>query len=362
MSGYADFTQLGGLNCFQDTLEFMQNSYIKPADALSAFVGDKYVLTGCEEIAGNVTDGWIVVNGQAIEFFGGPITSTSKVVVNTVVIDESYDDATLKPFYYLKTASIGVIGGFDYTELKRLPFKANGVADACTQMSILLKAIIQFEPEVIISGLEVSNVNTGSGTMELSSGLVLFDGKIVTPAAYTGSFPVWLNETGNWINTQPVSGLFIKFDPHTSQRYKNVLDRAITPVGRVIMEETLSDRFDTVTGLGKWEMKGYQLMNAMQGRVPVGLWFDGISQSNVTDSAYQTLPAQGGVKNHVVSKQNIQEFTISKPGSSGTGGVGNPVAGDQSNDGSVDYKVGVTNPTPIDHRQPWNLLVFAKRI
>lgn len=75
---------------------------------------------------------------------------------------------------------------------------------------------------------------------------------------------------------------------------------------------------------------------------------------------FSTVGKSGGSIEHTVTKNNIQEFTISRPGSSGTGGVGNPVAGNGTDDGSVDYKVGVQQPTGINHLPPFKVVMFIR--
>jgi len=372
MNRNIDLTKLGGLFTYQDTLEFMQLAYSQPLDALAKFTGEKFVVSGCVDDGANVSEGWIVVNGELLPFTGGAINT--QIVIETILADEGFDDGTLKQVYTTKRASFGIAGGFNYTDLKRLPFSSTSISECVTQIASMVKNIIQFEPEVILEGCNVSAVNTGASTLEISTGMVLFAGKIVRPAAYAGTYPVYLKEDGGWVTAVPGAGLYITFDPYTSQRYKNVLDRAVTPEDRVIMATTLTDRFDGA-GVGRWEMKGYSLMASMQGRVPVGLWFDGVPEANVTDAIYQVDGNQGGERLHTLQSGEQGAITMNaKMDDIGGGtasavarirlnGVENPING-AANQGSYGTDTNVpaaAASTGHNNVQPFTVIVYAKR-
>ncbi len=370
MSQEVDLTQLGGLFTYQDTLDFLQQAYGKDIKALAAFAGEKYVLTGCaEDGAGNVADGYIVVDGEVMQFFGAAYDGASQVIINTVLGDEGFDDGSLKTIYTRKTATIGNAGGFDYTDLKRLPFAATSIADAVTKLADIVKSIIQFEPEVILSGPD---------ECDISAGLVMFDGEIIASPAYTGAYPAYLQDDGSWVTVAP-AGLYITFDPHTSQRYANVLDRAITPDERIVMQETLSDRFNTGTGLGRWEMKGYILMQELQSRVPKGLWYDGVPVANVTDAVHAADGNTGGEKNHILAANEQGTFTAAIKTDdiiNVVGGGGNADVSIRFNgalepaDGSANaaaYGAETTVPLSIaanghNNQEPFLIIVYAKRV
>jgi hypothetical protein len=159
-----------------------------------------------------------------------------------------------------------------------------------------LNGIIHYEPEVIISGLAVSAVTVGPNTCNISGGLVSFNGTLKTVQPYAGAYPVYLTQDAVWSNAVPGSGLYITFDPHTSQRYIDVITRAQTKPGKIEMFETLTDRF--VNGVGRWEMKGFVLCSALQNRVPVGLWFDNVAETNVTDNNNKVAGNKEGERKH----------------------------------------------------------------
>ncbi len=356
-----DLTKLGGLFTYQDTLEFMQNGYYLPLRAFSIFSGEKYVIAGCVEAGNDVSDGWVVINGEIMPFVGGNFIANPRVIINTVQSDEGFDDGTLKTVYEVKTAGLGNTGGFDYTELKRVAYNSSSIGEFSGKVKKVLDSILQLEPEVILNGCEVSAITTGPDTMDVSAGLVLFDGILLESPAYSGPYPAYLKEDGGWVNIVPGAGLYITFDPHTSQRYINVLDRSLTPSGRIIMMETLSDRFDTGTGLGKWEMKGYQLMSEMQNRVPLGLWYDAIPEANVSDPLHAVEGNQGGEKLHQLTQAELPSI----PGKGLVRTTGNDtVTAFDASPGEMDAKTMQAWPgtdTPHENRQPFTVIVYAKR-
>ncbi len=362
-----NFTNLGGLFVYQDTLEFLQAGNQENFTGIASFIGHRFVLSGCvvDTIANTITNGYIVVNNEILPFLGGNITPV--INIETIVTDEAFDDGTIKPTYTIKRAKLGNITAgpddFNFTELQRLPLMSSSLMEAIENLATISKSTVQLEPEVILSGLAVSNINTGATTLDIAAGVVLFNGQLLKSAAYSGAYPVHLKPDGSWVTGAAPAGLSITFDPHTSQRYINVLDRAFTPSGRIITHKTLTDRFDmTNNGLGRWEMKGFRLLQAIQARVPVGLWWDGVAVTNVTDPGYAATPFTVGSNSHTVNRNNIEKFTVSKPGSSSTSGVGNPVAGGSADDGAISYDIGVDAPTPIDHRQPSLVIVYIERI
>jgi hypothetical protein len=287
MNRQIEFNKFGGLYVYQDTLDFLQRAYSEVIQYQSRGLGDKWVISGCVESGSTVSDGSIVVGSEIINFVGGPIQAF--VTIEQIKTQEQFNDTTLKDTYVIRRAKMVAIpdaNSFAYAGLKRLPLAGSTIYDSLDKYHQILKSLINFEPEVILNGLVVTNVITGPQTCNISGGLVMFNGQLKTAPAYAGTYPVYLTEAGAYQNTIPGSGLYITFDPYTSQRYTDVLNRAMVKSGKIEIYETLSDRF--VNGVGRWEMKGFSLCAALQGRVPVGLWFDGVAVADVTDAYYAT--------------------------------------------------------------------------
>ncbi len=315
MNRNVDFTKLGGLYVYQDTLQFLQTAYGQSLDSLAKSFGDKLIISGLGESGGLVTDGWVIIDGEILPFVGG--TPLAKVRVETITTQEMFDDATQKDVYTIKRAVFSNITGFDYSELKRFHFNSTTISGAFNAVGDVLKNIINFEPAVILEGCAVSAIDTMAQTLAIAPGKHLFNGNLVLSAAYTGSYPAYLTAANTWVTVEPSSGDYIEFNPQTSQRYKDVLRRFNYQTGDLYFSKVLSDRFDLATGLGRWEWKGWKLSDDMAGRVGVG--FDrrssdpqpGVAENiKVWDAAYNTIGNTGGEKKHILTKTELPAVNI----------------------------------------------------
>lgn len=112
---YLDLSNLGGLPFTQDRLDFLQQSYLAAFGAIAKLCGDKVILTGVVSDGVNVTDGWIAYNGELIPFIGGAIAA--QVKINTVAVPFTFGDATIHDVQFTKTATLVLVGDFDFTDL-----------------------------------------------------------------------------------------------------------------------------------------------------------------------------------------------------------------------------------------------------
>lgn len=110
-----DFTNLKGFPLCQDDLDFMNQNYLSAFAAIAKLCGSKTILWGVEHIGSNVTDGWISYNGELIQFIGG--TYAAKVVITETPVPLTFGDNVAHDVIYTKTATCGVSGAFDYSEL-----------------------------------------------------------------------------------------------------------------------------------------------------------------------------------------------------------------------------------------------------
>lgn len=303
-----DLTQLGGLYAYQNTLAFMQDGYGNVLDALAVGLGTRIVLSGCVDSGLSVADGWVIIDGTIMPFVGGVKPGTPMIKVNDVTTKELYDDGNLKDFYFTKYASLVSVGDFNYSLLQRLP-GSKGIMQSLLDVQAMVKALA-VEAAVIMEGCAVSSVDTGASTLAIAAGKAMIDGVWLEVPAYAGTYPVYLSPDATWGTAIP-GGSYVRFNPHTSQRYADVQRRAQTPLGEIKMYKTLSDRFDPVTGVGKWEMTGFKLLTTMQNRVPVGLWWDGVAVSNVSDAAHATAGNQFGEKTHELTEAELPTVNVS---------------------------------------------------
>jgi hypothetical protein len=356
------FDKLGGLYVYQDTLDFLQKAYSETIEGFAKGLGNKFIVSGLTVAGGNISDGFIVVNGELLPFIGG--APLAYVKIETIVTKEQFDDGALKDTYTIRRAKMVALPGadiFPYSDLQRLPIEGSSIFDSLDKYYQMLNSMIGLEPAVIINGCAVSNVNVGASTLDISAGMVMFNGKLKVNGTYSGAYPVHLTEVGGWyVGAPPVTGAYVTFDPNTSQRYVDVLNRALTKAGKIEMYETLSDRF--VAGVGRWEMKGFELMTGMQGRVPVGLWWDGVAVANVTDAAYVAAGATGGENKHELTIAEMPAHTHTFPRftdiGSDSGNAGADGADLQERTGETLSKGG---GEAHENRQPFKIVVYVKR-
>jgi hypothetical protein len=118
-----DFTNLGGLKFTQNRLGFVQESFAEPLGAIARLCGDKTILYGVEVAGSNVSDGWIVVDGELIQFIGGSLAA--QVVITETIVPLVFGNSATHNVHYTKTATCGVIGAFNFSELRPLPSLKN---------------------------------------------------------------------------------------------------------------------------------------------------------------------------------------------------------------------------------------------
>lgn len=100
----------GGFPMTTETLEFLQNSYAKPIEALTNLTGDGVILEGIINTSGTFSSGYLVKNKEIIPFISSPFNTefyiqehTEKVPYNQ---DENNDgELDLKDAYVTRYAS-----------------------------------------------------------------------------------------------------------------------------------------------------------------------------------------------------------------------------------------------------------------
>jgi hypothetical protein len=106
-----DFTHLGGMPGTQQRFDFMQTGYNEAFAAIAKMCGDKTILYGVEVNAGNVSAGWISVNGELVRFIGGAINPlTDWVVFSTAVTPLTFLDNSIHNVHFDKTATSAING------------------------------------------------------------------------------------------------------------------------------------------------------------------------------------------------------------------------------------------------------------
>lgn len=108
-------THLGGFPLDQEALDFMQQSYRDALAAMANLCGDKVILQGVTVTGGNVSSGWIAVNGELIPFIGGAVGA--QVVIAETAQSVSFEDGNVREVYFTKTATCGALGAFPFSDL-----------------------------------------------------------------------------------------------------------------------------------------------------------------------------------------------------------------------------------------------------
>jgi hypothetical protein len=365
-----DLTQLDGFGFTQDALDFLQAGYAKDTEALANALGSKVILSGCDDLGATMSDGYVSIDGELLPFVGGP--KAPKIWIEEITDVELFGDSSLKTVYTTRRVRMGNVGPYNLTDLKKLKTDELSVNDsdvmasakAVKKLNDSILAMLSFETAIILKGCEVSNVNDIAFTLDIAAGVVMIDNKIVSTAAYSGAYPVYIKPDGTFDTVLPV-GTSIKFDPHSSQRYADVLKRATTSVGEIKTFKTLSDRFDGA-GLGRWEMLGFKICDDMQSRTPVGLDRRVVDPvDNVWDANHTVAGNTGGEKMHQLTEAEMPSHSHGLPGEGG-GFLNIPSLVTNANSDEDDDNGGQTAEAGGDqahnNMQPYRIVVFAERI
>lgn len=357
------------------TLGFLQSTLQDSITGLAKYFGEAVILSGMVEAGMNVSDGWILIEGELIFFEGG--VKTASFIIEQTVVQKANQNGALIDRYFTRKAKFGTGGtSYAYADLQRL--------EGIQALQNRLLDLITFEPEVIVSGCVVSSVNTGLSTLAISAGVAVINRKFVTVPTYTGGYPIYLTEDGTWTNTAPGSN-FIAFNPYTSQRLADVTARATSPAGDIRMRAALSTSFDG-TGLGKWDLKGWALCNGANGTLDLRSRFPVAYDSRISDPggnlwdvAYNTPGANGGEKEHTLTtaempshRHGADTIAEGQPGM-----ILKSVAGQSTTVNSIDNSGSGTEPnvtaSPVavplaggggghENRPPFKVLVFIQRV
>ena len=120
MNKRIDFSFNGGFPATQYMTNFMQDSYRSCFMAFAALVGDKTIVQGCDVVGGQVTNGWISVGGELIQFIGGVLPPDASVAITETPSSRLFENGSTHDVYFVKTATISTPGTFPFADLKRL--------------------------------------------------------------------------------------------------------------------------------------------------------------------------------------------------------------------------------------------------
>lgn len=107
--------QTGGFPLETDSLEFMQSCWTV-LGALGYIAGNTVILQGCVEVSGNVTAGYLYINGEVVRFDGGAIGSAIRI--QETPITRIFQDGTEKVVFKERKAVFGT-PGLAWSQFKR---------------------------------------------------------------------------------------------------------------------------------------------------------------------------------------------------------------------------------------------------
>lgn len=110
-----NYSNLGGMPLTQNRLDFMQQSYLAAFGAIAKLCGNKSILFGVEHTGGDVSDGWIVVDGELLPFAGG--SYGTRVVIIETALSLAFADSSMHDVEFTRYATCGSLGGFAFSDL-----------------------------------------------------------------------------------------------------------------------------------------------------------------------------------------------------------------------------------------------------
>lgn len=112
-----DFSLINGFPLNQAALARMQTAY-SIFNALGSIVGDKTIISGCNVVGANTTNGVVYLNGEVFEFRGG--STQSKVIIKEDVTNLVYKNNNSYPVVKTRYVTFGAgVGAIDWVDFKR---------------------------------------------------------------------------------------------------------------------------------------------------------------------------------------------------------------------------------------------------
>ena len=237
------------------------------------------------------------------------------------------------------------------------------------------------DSKIILSGVEVSNLNQPGMTFDLSEGFVYLNGAIMRVPAYSGSYPIYIHEAtavdddrdfedGNTDTvattrvaeyTGSPSGDSIELNYTSGYYLDTVIRRASYGIGDIRLLTVTTDKFDgTGLGLDTSVERGFALCNGNNGTPDLTGKFI-VGQGGAGD--YAIIGNTGGEETHALTIAEMPTHShnigIDQDGSDAPGSnaaVGSSVADSQAgtdNRGSGD---------PHENRPPYYVLAYVMKV
>ncbi len=240
--------------------------------------GWAYVISGCVVSAGTMTDGWILLNNggtyEVLFFEGGTVGSL--YVISQTAVQKANEDGTLVDRIITRKCTFGSgVGAFQFQDV----YKPATGFDAAKALAIIGKAQGDWANWVLLSGFDA--VSGGAGG--IGEGIALYNGKLVTAAAYTSAVssgsPVYLQSDGTWTTGTPV-GVAVTFNPYSDKHLRCFYRKRLHPIGSLLpMKSAVAEltTFFPGTGDGIGEWLGWALANGNNSTLNLSSAISGVS-------------------------------------------------------------------------------------
>lgn len=114
-----NFNQTGGFPLSTNILDEMQSAY-SLLNSLSGAIGDNCIVSGCNKVGQNITDGVVIINGELLPFQGGLFFLNSNYSIFEEVEERVFEDSKSKPVVYKRYAALTTVGGVPSSQMKRI--------------------------------------------------------------------------------------------------------------------------------------------------------------------------------------------------------------------------------------------------
>lgn len=113
------FVQTEGYPLTADRLQELQTTF-QAFNSLSNLAGDLTIVSGCEVVGTDVKDGFIIINGELLEFRKSAVSGASRVIIIEEKISKPFKNGTAKEVYIIRYATFGTADiSWLWTDFKR---------------------------------------------------------------------------------------------------------------------------------------------------------------------------------------------------------------------------------------------------
>ena len=212
-----DLTQTGGFPLETDKLDFMQDSYTLLQN-LATSIGAAFpcIVSGCVVTGGDVSAGIMIIEGEVVNFLGGPLDTNVKII--ETVTNETYEDGNSKPVYVIRAAQFSLTGTIPFASFIRIESLVQTNSKLKFSIKQLAQAMSLQNGRIVLHGCKITKV---SNDYTHTYGAINYFGTVYTTDALVtpltdASTPKWKIDTTSLLenkmklclNSDP-AGLFL---------------------------------------------------------------------------------------------------------------------------------------------------------